>query len=508
MRCAILDLGSNSFHILVADLDGRSITPVLREREMLHLGRVVASNDGRVPDESRDLAVATVAHLMELARRNGAEESLAVATAALRDADNGTEVLAALSEAAGIEIQVLDGLEEARLAYLGVRASVAVRANPVLVFDLGGGSLEFAIGVGDQVVWSASTRLGASGLSATVGAGALKKKERRALHECVDEEIDPLIDAIRSHSPKTAIAVGGTVRALARIVAARRAMWMPATLNQFDVDTSELGEIRDELIDMDLDERLAMPGMKDRRADHVHIAAVVLARVFERLQLDHVTVSDWGLREGLLLDAHGETAPVTAAQLRVAEVERIRTNFVPDDPHPVHVAGLARQLFDCTGTLHRLGDEDRELLDHAARLHAIGEVLALRRQHIHGAYLVENSELRGFSPTDAAILSTLVRFQRSTGIDATSPAYANLDADDRSRADRLLPLLQAADGFDRAHDQAVTGVAVVIGDGQIEFRLAGGELHTTRSELDRKMSLFERTFGVEVRVSGSNGDGP
>ncbi len=505
MRSAILDLGSNSFHVLVAELEGRSITPVLREREMLHLGRSVAKHGGRIPDEARERAIATVAHLMELARRNGAEESIAVATAALRDANNGPEVLAALSEAAGIGIRVLDGLEEARLAYLGVRASIAVRANPVLMFDLGGGSLELAIGVSDQVVWSASTRMGASGLSATVGAGALKKKERRALIERIDEEIDPLIDAVRSNSPKTAIAVGGTVRALGRIVAARRGTWMPATLNQFEVDTSELAAIRDDLVVMDLDERMAVPGMKDRRADHVHIAAIVLARVFERLHVEHVTISDWGLREGLLLDAHGVTTPITAAQLRLAEVERIRRGFVPTDPHPVHVAGLARQLFDRTAAIHELADEDRELLDHAARLHAIGEMLALRRQHIHGAYLVENSELRGFSPVDAAILTTLVRFHRSQGIDHRFPAYATLSGDDRRRADRLLPLLQAADGFDRAHDQAVTGVEVFLGDGKVEFRLRGGDLHTTRSELSRKMSLFERTFGVEVLVSRGEG---
>jgi exopolyphosphatase / guanosine-5'-triphosphate,3'-diphosphate pyrophosphatase len=505
MRSAVLDLGSNSFHILVADLDGRAISPVLREREMLHLGREVARHGGRVPDEARDRAVATVAHLMELARRNGAEENIAVATAALREADNGTAVLTALSSAAGIEIEVLDGLEEARLAYLGVRAAVAVRAEPVLVFDLGGGSLEFAVGVGDQVVWSASTRLGASGLSATVGDGSLKKKERRALHDRIDGELDPLIDAVRSHSPGTAVAVGGTVRALARILAARQGMWMPATLNQFDLVTSELAAVRDELIDMDLEDRLEVPGMKDHRADHVHIAAVVLARVFERLHLERVTVSDWGLREGLLLDRHGETATVTAAQLRVSEIERIRHGFVPDDPHPVHVAGLARQLFDRTVPLHGLGGEDRELLDHAARLHAVGEILALRRQHLHGAYLVENSEVRGFSPSDAAILTTLVRFQRSKGISKKFPAYATLSDEDQRRADRLLPLLQAADGFDRAHDQAVTGVEVAQDGRVVEFRLTGGELHTTRSELDRKLSLFERTFDVEVIVA--NGDG-
>lgn len=500
MRCAVLDLGSNSFHVLVADLEGRAISPVLREREMLHLGRVIASNDGHVPDADRDLAVATVAHLMELARRSGAEEILAVATAALRDAVNGPEVLGALSEAAGIEIRVLSGRQEARLAYLGVRASVAIRASPVLVLDLGGGSLEFAVGVGDQVVWSVSTHLGASGLSATVGDGPLRKKDRKALHARIDEELLPLVDAIRSHSPGTVVAVGGTVRALGRIIAARRGAWMPATLNQLCLSTDEFAVVRDELIEMDLDEREAVPGMKERRADHVHVAAVVLGRVFEALQLTTVTVSDWGLREGLLLDTHGETATITASQLRLDEVARVRSRFGVDGAHALHVAMLARQLFDRTTELHELGDEDRELLDHAARLHDIGEVLALRRQHLHGAYLVENSELRGFSPTDAAILTTLVRFHPSKGIDRSYPPYATLSDADQTRVDRLLPLLQAADGFDRAHDQAVSGLEVSIDGGQVEIRSREGELHTTRSELERRTRLFATAFGVEVRV--------
>ena len=499
MRTSVLDLGSNSFHVLVADLDGRSLSPVLRKREMLHLGRAVAEHR-HVPAEARDLALATVAHLAELARRSGAQESIAVATDAIRAAENGAEVLGDLSDAAGIEVRVLDGLEEARLAYVGVRAAVAVTSEPVLVLDLGGGSLEFAVGVGERVEWAASTELGASRLSALVSSDPARNKEVRRLVEHVDEEVEAIADRVQSHAPAVTVAVGGTVRALARIAAASPRTWLPATLNQFVMTTSRLGAIRDDLVGRDLAGRLAVPGMKDRRADHVHVAAVVLVRVLQRLGTSTVTVCDWGLREGLLLDTHGSTSAPTPAELRLAEVERVRHSFMPDDSHAVHVAALAMQVFDGTADLHGMTALDRELLTHAARLHPIGESIALRRQQVHGAYLVENAELRGFSPAETAILSTLVRFHPSHRIDTAYPAFASLDAADQERATGLLALLQVADGLDRAHDQAVTSVEVSREEDRVQLTLSGGGLHVTAAELERRTRLFGRTFGAEVVV--------
>ena len=504
MRTSVLDLGSNSFHVLVADLDGHHLSPVMRQREMLHLGRVVARH-GTIPPEHRTAAVATVAHLTGLARRVGAQEHLAVATSALRDADNGPAVIDALSEAAGTDVRILDGRTEARLAYLGVRAAVAVRSEPVLVLDLGGGSLEFAVGVGDRVVWSASTRLGASRLSALVTRDPLRKRDIRVLTERVDEEIDPLVDVLRSHHPGTTVAVGGTVRALARIAAVDEAVWLPATLNQLRVSRRELDHLRDDLVTRDLDGRLDVPGMKEQRADHLHVAAIVLTRVLERLGIAQVTVSDWGLREAILLDAHGVTGPPGADDLRSREVERMRLSFVPDDPHPAHVAHLAAQVFDGTRSIHGRAERDRGLLEHAAHLHAVGESLALRRQQQHGAYLVENAELRGFDPAELALLATLVRFHPSRGIDRRFPPYASLSAADQERTRHLLAILQIADGLDRAHDQAVTDVTVKLDAATVELHLDGDGLHVTADELTRRTRLFERTFDVTVQVHDQAG---
>ena len=500
MRRSVLDLGSNSFHVLVADLDDDGgLVPVAREREMLHLGAVVAEH-GHVPDDARRRAVTVARHLTELAGRLGATERFAVATSALRDAANGPEVVAEIAEATATDVRLIDGEEEARLAYRGVRASIATDADPLLVLDLGGGSLELVVGSGPTILWSTSLDLGVSRVSGMVRRDPPKKREMRDLRDRVRDEVEPLRDRLTDLAPGEAIAVGGTVRALARVVAAEERTWLPATLNQFPVPADELAGLRDRLAAMDADARAALPGMKAKRADRAHVAATVLATTLETLGLEGFTLSDWGLREGVLLEAVGAVTPPTRADVRRREVERMQAAFTPHDAHLGHVADLALALFDGTRQLHQLGPDDRELLWCGASLHDVGETLALRGHHKHGAYLVEHAELRGFSPTETAVLCSMVRFHRSRGLSTSFAPYASLRRRDRRRTDALVALLQLADRLDRTRDQSVTGLRVDRVDGTVVLVLDGVELHVVRAEVDRAIDLFERTFGVTVHV--------
>lgn len=500
MRLSVLDLGSNSFHVLVADLDGDGgVVPVAREREMLHLGAVVAAH-GHVPDPERRHAVEVVAHLTELAGRLGAERRLAVATSALRDARNGADVVAEMAAATDTPIRVIDGEEEARLAYRGVRASVATDAEPLLVLDLGGGSLELVVGRRDEVTWSTSLDLGVSRLSAMARRDPPKKGQMRALREHVRDAVRPLRDVVADLAPADVVAVGGTIRALARVVAAEDRTWLPATLNQYAIPTGEIAGLRDRLADMDVDERAGLPGMKARRADRAHVAATILATTLESLHLDGFVVSDWGLREGVLLETAGAATPPTPSDLRRREVERLQATFMPDDPHSAHVADLAVVLFDGTQPLHGMDTVDRELLWCGAALHDVGASLALRRYHQHGAYLLEHAELRGFSPTDTALLCSMARFHTSRGLSTTFPPYGSLRKRDRRRADAMVALLQLADGLDRARDQSVRDLEVHLGDGVVEVWLRGAALQVARTEVDRTTQLFARTFDVDVQV--------
>jgi exopolyphosphatase / guanosine-5'-triphosphate,3'-diphosphate pyrophosphatase len=302
MRASVLDLGSNSFHVLVADLDAERVAPVLREAEMLQLGAVVA-RCGEVPDDVRARAVASVTRMSALARRAGSVDHLVVATSALREATNGAAVLASLGEAAGTDVRVLDGAEEARLGYLGVRAGMTLGTGPVLVLDLGGGSLELTIGTGDEVRWSTSLPLGGSRLSTLVDADPPSPHELAQLTARIDQHLDPVLPLVADHRPRTTVAVGGTVRTMARILADQHgegASWSAVHRLQAPVD--QLMTLRDRLLAQDLEERRELLGDDGGRADHLHVAAVTLTRVLDRLGIATISVSTWGLREGLLLD--------------------------------------------------------------------------------------------------------------------------------------------------------------------------------------------------------------
>lgn len=500
VRRGVLDLGSNSFHVLVADTtaDGEVI-PVLREREMLHLGSAVAKH-GRIPPEAAQRALSVATHLAELARRCGVDAMHAVATSALRDAENGPSVTSAIEQATGVTIDVIDGAEEARRAWLGVHASVGLDTGHAMVLDLGGGSLEFATGREDEPSWLSSVDLGVSRLSTLVPSDPPDPAEIEQLGEHVHDVLDGVIPHVDASSIDTVVLVGGTVRALARTIAAEDHVWLPATVNQLTISARRLEKMRDDLVGMTVRERTQLPGMKARRADHIHVAAIVLCAVLDRLGLADFLVSDWGLREGTLIQSMGINRTPSPTEIRRRAVERTRMTFVPNDPHLPHVAMLVERLFDESALVHNLGPADRELLGHAARLHDVGESLALRNHDKHGAYLVEHAEMRGFSPTETAMLASIVRFHKATAVDDEYQPFQALGPDDRDRTRRLIALLQVADGLDRARDQSVRNLTGRRRGDRFELALHGHGLHVARAEVDRKTKMFADVFGFPLEI--------
>lgn len=506
MRCAVLDLGSNSFHLLVADVEGSAVAPVRREREMLHLGRAVARH-GQIPVDLEVRAVATVDRLADLARRSGAQEVVAVGTEALRGPERAA-LVARLSEVAGTPIEILDGAEEARLAYLGARASVDVEQEPTLVIDLGGGSLELAIGTGERILWACSLPLGASRLTAMLDPldpddmdEPVSERQLDELRAHIARQLDAAVATVSEHAPATVLAVGGTVRALARLLAARADRWLPSTVNQAPLTLDELADAVADLTQVGTAERARMPGVKSRRADHLHVAAVVVEATLRRVGGATARVSDWGLREGVLLHRFGKIRVPQGTTLREQQVSWLQRTFTPDDAHPDHVAASAVRLFDASAELHGHGTHARELLSHAAHLHAIGSALALRRQQEHGAYLIEHAELRGFDPEELAVLHTLVRFHPSRGISQRSSAFASLPAQTRDMTSDLLALLQIADALDASHDQHTVITATRRSRGAFEVELAAAANPLTVRAVRDRSTLFSERFDLPVVLS-------
>ncbi len=305
----MFDLGSNSFHLMVVDAsrDGR-LDPVLRRRSFLHLGTEVART-GDVPADRAAAAVRTVRRLRVAADDAGADVVVAMATAALRDAGNGGGLLDRLERVLGHQVTLLSGEEEARLCFLGQRAGVWVGHDPVLGLDLGGGSLEAGIGTVDQVCAVASVALGTARIQGEMETGeVLTPDDRLAIREATTSRAEPILEMLRRHPSATGrvIASGGTVRALARLAMGLHrpppASASSLQVNQVELPAGQLDELAERLAALDLGGRLALPGIQARRAPLLPIGAVVLSTLVEHLGLQGLVVSEWGLREGAVID--------------------------------------------------------------------------------------------------------------------------------------------------------------------------------------------------------------
>jgi exopolyphosphatase/guanosine-5'-triphosphate,3'-diphosphate pyrophosphatase len=312
VRVAVFDLGSSSFHLMVVDASREGLlVPVLRRRSFLHLGTEVARTGGVPPDRAAS-AVRAVRRLTTACEEAGVDVVVALATAALRDADNGSRLISRLEQVLGSSITLLTGEEEARLCFLGQRAGVWVGSDPVLGLDLGGGSLEAGIGTIDSVIDVASVALGTARLRGELSTGELLTPEDRvAVTEVTLERAEPL-RAMLTRNPRAAdrvIASGGTVRALARLaMGLHRPLHLSGStsslqVNQVEIPAGQLYELADRLATLDLDARLALPGVQGRRAPLLPIGAVVLATLVDNLGLQRLVVSEWGLREGAVIGA-------------------------------------------------------------------------------------------------------------------------------------------------------------------------------------------------------------
>ena len=508
MRVAAMDLGTNSFHLLVADVhrDGH-IDPLVREKEMLRLGDVV-SRHGWIPPTAADQAVATVRRFRLLAEAASSDEILACATSAIRRATNGGEVADRIEEETGVRVEVISGHEEARLIFGAVRASVVLDPAPALCFDLGGGSLEVMIGDRRALQWATSLPIGVARLTAElVHSDPIDKGDRRALRDRIVTELEPVRRAVAELTPRLAVGSSGSLEALAQMAAARRDEDTPSSLNQLTISRDEFLVVHKEILGSTAAERIRIPGLDARRVDLIVAGSMFLATAMELFDLDTLTISEWALREGMVLDAAGRHDPTDWSDdphaIRHESVEGLAARCNWAEGHARKVASLALTLFDATAAVHGLDAADRDLLEHAALLHDIGEHVSSSGHHRHGAYLVRNGQLRGFAPDEIELLAAVVRWHRR-GEPRVSDDFPLLDADAMARVRVLAALLRVADGLDRSREGIVADISVSVAPSLVLIRPR--TVDGTDPELEvwgarRKRALLEKVLDREVELT-------
>lgn len=508
MRIAALDLGSNSFHLVVVEAHGGGrFDTLVKEKEMLRLGDDVGRH-GRISDERANAAVESVCRLVAIARSAGAERIVVKATAALREAENGPSLVDRFESEAGVQVEVISGSREAHLVFSAVRAAVALEPAPALCMDLGGGSLELTVGDQGGLRWAGSLRLGVGRLTAElVRDDPLSKGDVARLRERIGKCFEPHAARLASLAPQSLVGSSGTLLGLARMAAARTKGSDVPSLNQLTVSRKDLDAVHAELMDLPAEKRARMPGLDAKRADLIPAGSVLLQEVMDRFGFEELTVSEWALREGMILEVLAAADPLEwisdPKALREGAVLGLAERFSYQAEHAATVQRLALAVFDQTVDLHGLEPADRELLAHAALLHDVGEHVAMEDHDRHGAYLVMNGKLRGFSPQEVAMLASMCRFhRRGSPHKAGFAPFDGLPEDARSRTTALVAILRVADALDRSHSGSVERVEVEVAKDVVRLELYapdGAEVEVWG--LNRKGGLMEDVLGRRLEVA-------
>jgi exopolyphosphatase / guanosine-5'-triphosphate,3'-diphosphate pyrophosphatase len=500
VRIAALDLGSNSFHLVVveAHLDG-SFVPLVREKEMLRLGDVVTKT-GAIGEPAQTDAIAVLRRFRAIADAQRADEVLALGTSALREATDGPAFCERARDEAGIDIAVVDGIREAQLIFTAIRHSILLEPAPALCGDLGGGSLEIMVGDRRRLAYAASLHLGVGRLTAEIGlSDPPTQRDLKRLRERIATDLDPVIAQARRHSPKMLVGTSGTFLCLAKMAVAHRDGSVPEAMNQLSVHADDLRKIAQVIYSIPTSERADLPGCDTKRAELLPAGMVVLEEMIEQSELEILVLSEWALREGIVLEAIGahDRAELSAdpRALRRASILSLcrRSNW--RQPHARRVAAFALELFDATREAHHLGPDARELLELAALAHDIGEHVSRVDHDRHGAYLIENGGLRGFAPEEIRLLACVVRLHIRGNPRTSIEQYAVLDAHLRQVAVVLIALLRVADALDASHAGSVQSFSAQLYDDRFEIALSSrGEAEVERWALRRKTELLERVL--------------
>jgi len=474
---AFLDLGTHSVRVLVVRIDANhSYTVLTQQKEAVRLGEGEFT-DHHLQPAAIDRAVLVCRHFAELARSFGADEIIAVATSATREAHNQADLLRQLREDAQLDMRVISGLEEARLIYLGVASGVHLGDQLATFLDIGGGSTEVIVGNQRQYIDLDSMKLGAIRLAMLLipgETGPISAERYAAMQRHVRNSAVRIVQRFGKHPTQLAFGSSGTIENLAAVSA--RAFYQRLPERHEVLTATDLTRVVTLLRGLTLDERRKLPGLNPERADIIIPGAAILETLMQELNLKSIRVSDRGLREGLLQDYLARTfyAPeVREMSVRARSVLHLGHRCGFDATHAAQVSRLALDLFDSARAagLHTLGSWERELLNYASQLHDVGSFISYNNHHRHSYYLISNADLLGFDQTELAIMATTAFFHRKVFPRNRHPEFAALDVRAQAVVRILCVLLRIAESLDRSHAGLVESARLSLDGKRIVLRL-------------------------------------
>jgi exopolyphosphatase/guanosine-5'-triphosphate,3'-diphosphate pyrophosphatase len=467
MRLAAIDIGTNSIHMVIAEATrGDAFSVLDREREVVQVGRG-SFEEGRLRRDAMRRTALALQRFVQLARRHSVDRILCTATAAVREARNGGDFLKLARRESGISPRVIPSEEEGRLIHLAVQAALPLPETPALIVDIGGGSVQLVHVRGRELLRVVGVPLGALRLTETViEHDPPTADELVALRRLARKQLRRALESFDGPAPEVVYGSSGSIHALAELAYREATGRELPQLNGHVLSLDALAALTRQLEEMPAAARERLPGIDAARAEILVAGGVVLEQVLRLVGADGITLSDYGVREGLVTDWLGRHASELASfedagDLRLRSVLGLLARFDPDGKHARHVAHLSLRLFDDLRPWHDLGAREREWLHFAALLHDVGSAVAYDGHAAHSAYVIRNGGLRGLTGEEVEVLALVARYHGgSRPKRRRDDAYAELPKPLRRAVRWLSAMLRVAEGLDRSHYQLVRDLRV------------------------------------------------
>jgi exopolyphosphatase/guanosine-5'-triphosphate,3'-diphosphate pyrophosphatase len=497
-RLAAIDIGSNSIRCIVVEVrDDDKFRVLDDEKATVRLGGSLLE-DGRISPAAWDLALENLDRMKKIVEGYGVKAIEAVATSAVRRAENGAEFIRAVAERTGIQVSVISGEEEANLVALSVLHNFDMEETRYAMIDIGGGSIEIVTAAGNLVEELYSLDLGAVFLTE-------KFIRRDPVHK---DDLQKLLKHVRNTLKHTLageevkarciIGSGGTITSIASMTMASRGEGY-GSVHGYEVLRSDVVHLLAMLTRKDLAGRRSIPGLNPDRADIIVAGVAAIDEIMNFFDANILRVNERGIREGLILKSLRKHDLIDASKQnrnwRAAALEFARSCHV-DEEHAEQVARLSLAIFDSLAVPFSMGERERQLLEAAALLHDIGYFISYTSHHKHSYHLVRHCDLFGFTPRERELIANITRYHRKSLPKKKHEGFTALSEQDRLLVSKLGGILRLADGLDRRRNSMVKTIQCTLSQTSIQIGLSGDDRDLSVEIFGgtEKGDLFESAF--------------
>lgn len=498
---AFIDVGTNSIHVLVSKFYPDSLgTPIYHDKESVRLGQNLFSQ-GFIDEETVKRSHLVISNFVKVAKDMGAEEIFAYATSAAREAYNRSEILDAAS-GAGLDLKIISGKEEARLAGLGVFGPYGP-SDRCLLFDLGGGSTEINLSKGTEVLYLDSLMAGSVRFSFGIGIDQhdrVKKADYDLMRKEVRKLAKKAVKKVKGIGFDRAMGSSGTLVNLAEMCAARRG----------DGDSSymtlkELSHLMADLCDMTEFQRRSVPKINIGRSDIIIGGGAIAEEIMRLFEVDIMYLSDRGLREGMQVEYLLESGS-KVFNLRSSSVNNLARRCNTNLTHSGQVRAVALRLFDGFKRegIHEMDDKDRSILGYASILHDIGEFISYNRHNVHTYTIITNSNMPGFNSDELEDMALIARFHHKKFPSRNNRYLRYMDSERVEKIRMSALFLRVADVLDRHRSSNVEEMGGKVKKNSFIITLTSEEdLNMEVWKLQELSEAFEDVLGLKLRICAS-----